>query len=204
MRSNATRSNLLRRFFRWMNRVVLLMWRLGLGGFMAGRRRGYVMVLVTTGRKTGRRRMAPVNFDEDPGLVYCLAGFGRRTHWLVNLLADPSCEVWLPDGRRIAGSGEVVVDEVERIALIRRLLVRAGFATRLAEPGIDPVREPDDVIAELGARYGGRYEVVRIALRSAVTGRGGPGDRKWIASVIGCLALAAIARLGRRRFRCRV
>lgn len=201
MRSNVTRVDLLRRFFRAMNRVVLLMWRLGLGRLMAGRRRGYVMVLVTTGRKTGRRRLAPMNFDEDPGVVYCLAGFGRRTHWLVNLLADPTCELWLPDGRRLNGSGEMVVEEAERIALIRRLLVRAGFATRLAEPGIDPVTAPDDIIAGLGARYGGRYEAIRITLESPVKGPGGPGDPKWMATAAGVIALLIVGRRGRRRRR---
>jgi hypothetical protein len=193
---NADRTDPLRRVFRAMNRLVLLMWRLGLGRMMAGARRGYVMVLVTTGRRTRRRRLAPVNFDEEPGFVYCLAGFGRRTHWLINLLGDPACEVWLPDGRRLAGNGEVVVEEPERIALIRRLLVRAGFATRLAEPGVDPRKAPDAVIAELGDRYGGRYEVVRITLEGPVIGPGGPGDLKWIGVTA---VLAVVAVVARRR-----
>jgi len=199
VRRNETRVDLLRRFFRAMNRVVLLMWRLGLGRLMAGKRRGYVMVLVTTGRKTGKRRLAPMNFDEDPGVVYCLAGFGRRTHWLVNLLADPTCEVWLPDGRRLSASGEVVVEETERIALIRRLLVRAGFATWLAEPGIDPMQVPDDVIAGLGASYGGRYEVIRITLGSPMKGPGGPGDPKWMAATAAVVALLIAGKRGHRR-----
>jgi deazaflavin-dependent oxidoreductase (nitroreductase family) len=155
------------------------------------------MVLVTTGRKTGQRRPVPLNFAEDPGLVYCLAGFGRRTHWLVNLLADPRCEVWLPDGRRLAGTAEIVTDESVRIELVRRLLIRAGFATKLAEPGLDPLLATEDEIAVLGGRYGHRYEAVRIHLDGAITGPGGPGDLWWVLPVSG-LAAGALWLLVRR------
>lgn len=173
----------LRGAFRVLNRLMILLWRLGLGRTMAGPRRGYVMVLVTTGRKTGQRRLAPLNFAADPGVVYCVAGFGRRTHWLANLLADPRCEVWLPDGRRLSGTAEIVTDEPTRIALVRRLLIRAGFATKLAEPGLDPRLAPEAEIAELGGRYGHRYETVRINLDGALTGPGGPGDLRWLLPV---------------------
>jgi hypothetical protein len=180
MRVSEAQVSKLRGAFRALNRGMLLLWRLGLGRAMAGPRRGYVMVLVSTGRKTGQRRPVPVNFAEDPGVVYCLAGFGKRTHWLVNLLVDPHCEMWLPDGRRLTGTAEVVIDESERIDLVRRLLIRAGFATRLAEPGMNPRLATEADIAELGGRYGHRYEAVRINVDGAITGPGGPGDLRWV------------------------
>lgn len=198
MRVSEAQISKLRGAFRVLNRGMLIMWRLGLGGVMAGRRRGYVMVLVTTGRKTGLRRPVPLNFAEDPGAVYCLAGFGKRTHWLVNLLADPRCEVWLPDGRRLAGTAEIVTDESIRIEMVRRLLIRAGFATKLAEPGLDPRLAPEAEIAELGGRYGHRYEAVRIHLDGAITGPGGPGDLWWVLPASG-VAIAAAWVLHRRR-----
>jgi deazaflavin-dependent oxidoreductase (nitroreductase family) len=178
---------------------MVLLWRLGLGGTMAGRRRGYVMVLVTTGRKSGQRRLAPLNFAEDPGYIYCLAGFGRRTHWLANLLADPHCEIWLPDGRRLSGNAELVTDEATRIELIRRLLVRAGFATKLAEPGLDPILAPEAEIAQLGGRYGRRYEAVRISITGSVGGPGGPGDLRWVLPVAALGAAATLFVLRRIR-----
>ena len=188
----------LRRAFRTLNRFMLLMWRLGLGRFLAGSRVGYVMVLATTGRRSGLRRLAPLNFAADDGTVYCLAGFGRKTHWLLNLEADPACEVWLPDGRRLAGRGERVTDETERIALVRRLLVRAGIATDLAEPGLDPMGDPDEAIAALGESYGARYEAVRITTGAPVTGPGGPGDLTWVWPVAGAV-LGVLLLLRRRR-----
>jgi deazaflavin-dependent oxidoreductase (nitroreductase family) len=174
---------------------MLLLWRLGLGRYFAGSRSGYILVLGTTGRKSGQRRLVPLNFAEDGNAVYCVAGFGKRTHWLLNLEADPSCELWLPDGRRVGGHAELVTDEATRIEMLRKLLVRAGFATGLAEPGLDPMSDPDDVIAELGERYGQRYEVVAIELEEPITGPGGPGDLRWVWPVAaGALVIGLAAR----------
>ena len=169
-----------RRTFRLLNRQMLLLWRLGLGRYLASPRLGYILVLATTGRKSGERRLVPLNFAERGNTIYCLAGFGKRTHWLLNLEADPSCELWLPDGRRVAGRAAVVGDEAMRIEMVRSVLVRAGFATGVAEPGLDPMSAPDHVIAELGGSYGQRYEVVAIELGKPITGPNGPGDLKWV------------------------
>ena len=189
----------LRGAFRQLNRFMLLWWRLGLGRFMAGPRSGYVMVLVTTGRKSGLRRPVPLNFAEDRDAVYCLAGFGKTTHWLINLLADPSCEVWLPDGRRLLGTGEIVTEEDLRVEMIRRILIRAGFATKLAEPGLDPRRAPESEIAELGHKYGHRYEVVQIRLDGAAVGPGGPGDLAWVPIAAVVFAAVGAGWVGFRR-----
>ncbi len=187
----------LRGAFRALNRNMLLIWRLGLGRIMASPRTGYVMVLATTGRKSGERRLAPLNFAEEGSSVFCLAAFGADTHWRRNLEADPRCELWLPDGRRVYGNAEMVTDETRRIEMIRKVLVRAGFATKLAEPGMDPISAPDEVIAELGQRYGRRYEIVEIHLGQPAAGPGGPGDLQWVWPV-GMAALLAWLLLRRR------
>lgn len=183
--------------FRALNRSMLLLWRLGLGRLMASPAGGYVMVMATTGRKSGQRRLVPLNFAEVGTSVFCLAGFGRRTHWLLNLEANPVCELWLPDGRRVYGRGELVTEELRRIDLIRKILVRAGFATKLGEPGIDPQTASDDVVAQLGQRYGNRYEVVEIRIGDPATGPGGPGDLTWVWPLGG--AVAVVGWLLRRR-----
>ncbi len=184
--------------FRALNRSMLLLWRLGLQRMMATPGGGYVMVLVTTGRKSGERRLVPLNFAEEGSAVFCLAGFGRRTHWLLNLEADPHCELWLPDGRRVYGFGTLVTDESRRVEMIRKVMVRAGFATRLAEPGLDLETVPHDVVASLGEKYGQRYELVEIRLGDPVTGAGGPGDLKWVWPVGGAVAMLTWLLLRRR------
>ena len=180
----------LRAAFRFLNRNMLLLWRLGLGWLMANPTSGYIMVLATTGRKSGARRLVPLNFADGEDTVYCLAGFGRTTHWLLNLQADPECEVWLPDGRRLRGRGELVESEARRVDLVREILVRSGFAAKLAEPGVDPSTTSNDVIAELGSQPGRRYEVVEIKLGDTVTGPGGPSDLTWVWPVVGLTAVA--------------
>ena len=180
----------LRAAFRVLNRNMLLLWRLGLGWLMANPTSGYIMVLATTGRKSGARRLVPLNFAEEGDAIYCLAGFGKTTHWLLNLQADPECEVWLPDGRRLRGRGELVESEARRVDLVREILVRSGFAAKLAEPGVDPSTTSNDVIAELGSQPGRRYEVVEIKLGDTVTGPGGPSDLTWVWPVVGLTAVA--------------
>lgn len=179
----------LRAAFRFLNRNMLLLWRLGLGWQMANPVSGYIMVLATKGRRSGERRLVPLNFAENGDAIYCLAGFGKTTHWLLNLQADPECEVWLPDGRRLGGRAEVVAAEGRRVELVREVLIRSGFAAKLAEPGVDPSTAPADVIAGLGARPGHRYEIVEIELGDDVVGPGGPGDLTWVWPVVGLMGL---------------
>lgn len=73
----------LRRAFKALNRVMMLLWRLGLGGLVnvwpaVG---GRVMVLTHTGRNTGLRRRSPVDYAIIAGDIYCMAGFGSVSDW---------------------------------------------------------------------------------------------------------------------------
>lgn len=93
------REQQLRRAFRWLNRYMLLHWRLGLGPYANQRElSGQIMVLVHVGRKTGRTRRTPVNYAIVDGDVYCTAGFGQVADWYRNLLVNPQVEIWLPHG----------------------------------------------------------------------------------------------------------
>ncbi|MDX2468806.1 MAG: nitroreductase/quinone reductase family protein [Acidimicrobiia bacterium] len=199
MEFNESREAQVRRAFRFLNRKMLLMWRLGLGWQMANPATGYIMVLATTGRKTGERRLVPLNFAEHGDTIYCLAGFGTTTHWLLNLQADPLCEVWLPDGRRLAGHGELVTNEVHRVDLVREILVRSGFAAKLAEPDVDPSTAANEVVAALGIRPDCRYEAIEIRLGETVTGPGGPGGLRWVWPVAGLAAIVGWLAMRRRR-----
>ena len=190
MEITQSQERLLRRAFRYLNRNMLLMWRLGLRRMMASPIGGFVMVLGTTGRKSGEHRLAPVNFAERYDRVFCLAGFGETTHWLLNLQADSRCEVWLPDGRRLSGEGVLVVNEPDRIARVREILTRSGFAAKLAHPGLDPSSASDGEIASLGIRPEVKYEAVEIKLGQPITGPGGPGDLAW---VLPAVAIAGVA-----------
>jgi deazaflavin-dependent oxidoreductase (nitroreductase family) len=117
----------MRKIFKGFNRFMLLLWRLGLARYGNPTKwGGAVMVIKHRGRKSGLTRYAPVNFAEIDGDIYCAAGFGKKTHWYQNLLADPNVELWLPDSRW-AGVAEEVTDAENRVEILRAVLFASGF-----------------------------------------------------------------------------
>jgi deazaflavin-dependent oxidoreductase (nitroreductase family) len=62
-----------------------------------------LVVLTTTGARSGQRRTAPVlGFETDDGLVLIASNFGqeRDPAWRWNLRANPECEIEAGDGAR--------------------------------------------------------------------------------------------------------
>lgn len=161
--------------FKYFNRFMLALWRLGLGRWVnawpsVG---GRIMVITHTGRKSRSQRRTPVNYaiiDDD---VYCTAGFGKVSDWYRNIIANPSVEVWLPDGWW-AGVAEEVADVDSRVPLMREVLLASGFAAYAA--GLDPRKMSDQ---ELDAATV-KYRLIRIRRTTARTGPGGPGDLAWV------------------------
>jgi deazaflavin-dependent oxidoreductase (nitroreductase family) len=146
---------------------------------------GYLAVLTTTGRRTGRERHTPLNYAILDGSVYLLAGFGPRTDWLANLRDHPHVLVRLP-GRTISGLAEVVDDPDEAIRAAVAVAHNAGFATVFE--GLNPVTASDD---ELSERLAGRPVVRIVALPTTgrrgaevdtvvTPGRHDPGGRLWL------------------------
>ena len=164
----------LRKGFRYLNRLMVFMWRLGLGQFM-GRREmsGQIMVVTHVGRKSGMIRRTPVNYALVDGDVICTAGFGAASDWYRNIQARPLVEIWLPEGWW-AGVAEDISASPERLKLLRHVLVASGFASYAA--GIDPLKISD---ADL-ARVSEKYRLVRIRRTTPCTGPGGPGDLAWV------------------------
>lgn len=168
-------ANKLRQAFKLVNRLMLLFWRLGLGGLvnMAPETSGQIMVLVQTGRKSGMTRRTPVNYTLIDGEVYCVAGFGPRSDWYQNLLANPQVEIWLPDGW-YSGFAKDVTGEPGDLTKIRAVLIASGFAARMA--GIDPACLSDVDLENLVSDY----RLIHITRTAARTGSGGPGDLAWV------------------------
>lgn len=190
-------SQRLRRAFKTLNRLMLLNWRLGLGGLinqwpdLLGR----YMVIVHTGRKTGARRRTPVNYAEVDGSVYCVAGFGAVSDWYKNLVAHPQVAVWLPDGQW-AGLAEEIVEPALRLSAMREVLIASAFAADLA--GVHPHTMTD---AELDA-VTRDYRLLRINRMMPLDGPGGPGDLVWTWLLVGMIVGAsAVVWLGRRAVR---
>ena len=163
-------------FFRIFNRLMVLMWRLGMGPLINVWPEvfGRIMVMIHTGRKTGLRRFTPANYaiiEED---IFCAAGFGSGSDWYRNLLANPGVEVWLPQGWW-AGEAAPADDHPGRLEIMRRILINGGLAGGLFA-GMDGRRISD---ADLAARVQD-YRLVRNRRRQACTGPGGPSDLAWV------------------------
>jgi deazaflavin-dependent oxidoreductase (nitroreductase family) len=177
--------------FRLLNRFMIPLWQLGLGGLLnswpsVG---GRFMVLIHRGRRSGIEYRTPLNYAVVDGHVYCLAGFGGASDWYRNALAASTVEVWLPDGWWEAKAVDVSTVP-ERIALMRAVLIGSGFAAYAA--GIDPRRLTDSSLNEKTRAY----RLLRLERTTGRTGQGGPGEYAWVWPWV---ATAALAELGRQR-----
>jgi deazaflavin-dependent oxidoreductase (nitroreductase family) len=180
--------------FKWFNRFMVLLWRLGMGPTVnawpaVG---GRIMVISHTGRRSGRRRRTPVNYSVVDHEIYCTAGFGSDSDWYLNLRNDPEVEVWLPDGWW-AGIAEEVTDARIRVPLLRQVLIASGFVAHLA--GLDPHMMTNE---ELDSATRG-YRLIRIHRTRACTGPGGPGDLAWLWQIATYLLLLALLLRPKRR-----
>jgi len=180
----------MRQAFKYLNRFMVLMFRLGLGRWLQfwPRVTGQILVLTHRGRRTGLTRRTPLNFAVVDGDLYVLAGFGSVSDWYRNAKAEPRVEVWLPDGWWSAVAEEVS-DHPERLRILRAILVGSGFAAYAF--GIPP-RTPDGRLAELSAGY----RLVRLCRTEARTGPGGPSDLAWIWPAVATLLLFRRRRRG--------
>lgn len=164
----------LRQGFKYMNRLMVLMWRLGLGSFMRWRwLSGQIMVITHTGRKSGLPRRTPVNYAIHDGDVYCTAGFGRISDWYRNIQKNPEVELWLPEGWWQAQAQDVSETE-EAPERLHEVLIASGFAAYLF--GVSPDQFTRDDLLQLLRTY----RVVRFRRTAACTGPDGPGDLAWV------------------------
>jgi deazaflavin-dependent oxidoreductase (nitroreductase family) len=165
----------LRQLFKKFNHFMMFIWRLGLGKWLnawpsVG---GRIMVITHTGRKTGKKRRTPVNYNVVEGEIYCTAGFGSKSDWYRNVMADPRIEVWLSGGWW-AGTAEDASDHENRTEIMRQVLIGSGIVAPLF--GIDPKKLNDAELEKVTASYC----LLHIKREEARTGRDGPGELVWI------------------------
>ena len=189
----------LRAVFKLVNRFLMVpAFHLGVGPVLGSPFGGYVMVLKTTGKKSGQARYAPLNYAILDGSLYCIAGWGQAAHWLVNLKADPHVELLMPGGA-VAGIAEEVTDPAEAQRARVRVARNSGFALMFG--GLNPLTVTDEqLIGGLGT-----VPVVRIRAYGLGNGAFDPGGWGWVlpslAQLAGLLWIARRIRRGKRQRR---
>lgn len=174
----------LSRMFRVLNRIyVIPAIKAGLGPLHANPLTGSWMLLKTTGRTTGLKREVALGYAILDGAVYCSAGFGPRTQWYRNLLAEPRVEIVLPGGA-FAGVAEAVTDPVELDLAWRALIRSLGMLGRAFVCAPDAA--PDALVAKTE-----NLPLVRIRPVGIAGGPADPGGWLWVTlTVVGLAWLA--------------
>jgi deazaflavin-dependent oxidoreductase (nitroreductase family) len=93
---------------KWVFKFPILFHRIGLGWMM----KPYVLLLITKGRRTGKARWTPVEYqyDRSKDRYYVMAGWEGTTDWYRNLRRAPHVEVVL-GRRRFKAIAEPASDE---------------------------------------------------------------------------------------------
>jgi deazaflavin-dependent oxidoreductase (nitroreductase family) len=88
---------------RRLNRLVLRKYGPGFRAY------GFVLLLVTMGRKSGQPRSTPLQYEELESAYYIGSARGMDADWVRNIQANPCVELRVQE-RWIRGTAEVVTD----------------------------------------------------------------------------------------------
>lgn len=100
----------------WLLRLPVGLYRAGLGGLLGKR----FLMITHTGRKTGRERQTVVEVvDHDPasGVYYVVSGWGERSNWYRNVMANPRVTVQVGNHKFDAIAERASPEEGARIML---------------------------------------------------------------------------------------
>jgi deazaflavin-dependent oxidoreductase (nitroreductase family) len=96
-----------------------LAYALGLGPLF-GR---VILLLTTTGRKSGKPQVTPLTYEERDGTIFIASARGRVADWVRNIAADPHVSVRL-GRRRFLALGEIVTEIRPMADYLQRQLER--------------------------------------------------------------------------------
>jgi deazaflavin-dependent oxidoreductase (nitroreductase family) len=123
-------------------RFPALLYKLGLGPLL-GRK---ILLLTTTGRRSGRPRTTSLSYHRIDDTIYLLSEAGTHADWYRNVAKDPSVRVQV-GGRRFQAVAERVSDP-QLIARVLRLFNRAYPRATQYFHGI-PARATDEELLTL-------------------------------------------------------
>lgn len=120
---------------RFFFRAPIFLYRVGLGGLLSKR----FLLLNHVGRKSGLPRQAVlevVKYDPESDTYYIASGFGKKSHWYLNILAQPEVTIQVGWRKMVVtvvplgpeASGEAMVEYARRYPTAAKNLSRLiGF-----------------------------------------------------------------------------
>jgi deazaflavin-dependent oxidoreductase (nitroreductase family) len=91
--------------FKNVQKIHRVLYAIGLGP-LVGR---IILLLTTTGRRSGQKRVTPLQYEEIDGLYYLGAARGSKADWVRNIRSCPQVEIRV-GSRHFYGTAEVVTD----------------------------------------------------------------------------------------------
>ncbi len=181
---------------RWILRLPLYMYRLGLGGLISWMP---FVVVTTRGRRSGKPRYAFLEYRRHGSKYYIVSGWGKQPDWIKNILAYPY--VTLRRGNRTYSAyASIVEDDAESLRALYRFRLRSplyGFlmarVASLDRSTVVNYRNLPDITED--------FTIVRLELRDELPRLPAlPNDRMWLTQVAGfSLALWALRAVLRSR-----
>ncbi len=117
-------------------KAPIVLWRLGLGPLIGHQ----FMIMTTTGRVSGQPRRTAIEYHVHRGRKYALAGWGKRSQWYKNALADPRMTIQTADGTERVRLRRVV-DEADRAEAWELIEKKPSLRAWARVLGVDVNRE---------------------------------------------------------------
>lgn len=106
-------------FWRWIRIGPRLAYAIGLGPLI-GR---FVLLLTTTGRRSGKRRVTPLVYEETDGSFLVASARGPSADWVQNIAADGRVGVRVGK-RRFEGQAEIIHEADPIVSYLERRMDR--------------------------------------------------------------------------------
>ena len=105
-----------------IQKIHRILYAIGLGSLVGQ----IILLLTTTGRRSGLKRVTPLQYEEIEGKYYLGAARGLNADWVRNIQANPHVEVRVKTCH-FSGIAEVVTDPIQIADFIEVRLQRHPF-----------------------------------------------------------------------------
>ena len=132
---------------RFLMRSPITLYRVQLGGLLGSR----FLLLEHTGRKSGLPRKTVLEVLETGGddSPIIASGFGERSQWCRNIIADP--KVWLTRGRKRTKATAVRLENSDALAVFERYRINHTRAAKMlgGQIGVSLIDDPGDAAEKI-------------------------------------------------------